>query len=114
MALLYRKEYKQRIRENLDYINEVLSKNYSFTIYITIDESGDFLLTKTWSDGILYTYDEVEESLQFIDNYLKKHINFFLFTEKRQAYLLDTIKRIWDVDKSENILKETISKGYIN
>lgn len=115
MALLYRTQYKQHILDHVDIINSLLKKNYSYPIYITISKSWELLFSKMFKDdGIIYTYDEVESSIQFIDEHMKKYINFYLFTNKRQEYLLDTIKRIWDVSKAENILWETIKKWYIN
>ena len=114
MALLTKTEYKKYLVEHMDVVNEIFAKNYTITIYIRVNENWEILLTKTWSDGVLYTYDEYETSIEFIDYYLRKYVNFFLFSSKRQAYLLDTIKRIGDIEKAENILKDTIRKWYID
>ena len=115
MALLYRTQYKKYIVDHVDIINDLFKKNYSFPIYITVSDSGEVLFSKMFKDdGIVYTYDEVETSIQFIDDHIKPYINFYLFSQLRQNYLLDTIKRIWDVSKAEDILSETIKKWYIN
>lgn len=113
MALFYKKEYRKYIIDHIDILNKRLKENYDFTIYIHLSDKWEILLTKTWTDGVLYTYDELETSITFIDYYTKKFSNVFLFTEKRQNYLLDIIKRIWEMDKAENLLSETIRKGYI-
>lgn len=112
--LLYPSEYKKYIKNHYDIINDIFKRNYRFDMYVSFWEKWEVLLTKTGSDGNLYTYDEIEDSLSFIDNYVRKHVNFFLFTDQRHKYLLDTIKRLGDIEKSERLLQETIRKWYLN
>jgi len=115
MSLLTKPKYKKYILDHHDIINALFQKHYP-TLFFRVhqNEKGDLLLSKTWSDWVIYTYDEVENSIEFVDNYIKKYINFYLFTPARHSYLLDIIKRLGDVDKAENLLHETIKKWYID
>lgn len=114
MALFTKSKYKKYLLDHEDIINRLFEKHYPGKVMkISQGEDGMLLFTKTWSDGGIYTYDEIEDSIEFVDNYLKRYINFYLFTDKRHAYLLDIIKRVWSVDEAEKLLIETIQKGYI-
>lgn len=105
--------YKKYIVDYIDILNNILEKNYNFHIKILFIE-WEILLQKKWlTDDNIYTYRENEDSIKLIDKYLEKYVNFFLFSKSRHLYLIDIIKRIWDVDKAENLLIESIKKWYI-
>ena len=112
--LLKKIDYKKFIMNNHIKLNKILKEKLNFYIEIKII-NNEILLTKKSIDGIeVFTYDEYENSIEYIDWYLKTFIYTFLFTESRNIYLLDIIKRIWNVEKSENILIESIQKWYLN
>lgn len=108
--LLYYEDYKKYIINNYDIINEILKKNYNYFIKVEIREGIVFLVKKWIKNQEIYEYDEYDSSLEYIDRYIKKYINFFLFSHNRQRFLLDTVKKVWGLKKAENIVIETIQK----
>lgn len=114
MLLLSKQEYKNYLAKNYETINKELWNYYSFYIKIQIINWEVILSKKSNNDNDIFDYNEYEDSIELIDHYLKKYHNVFLVTDSRKQYLLDTIKRIWDIENSEKLLIETIQKWYIN
>ena len=45
---------------------------------------------------------------------MKEHIEEILLINLRNKYLLDTIKRIWNIKKAEEIVISSVKKWYLN
>jgi hypothetical protein len=60
------------------------------------------------------TYNEGENSVEYLDHWLYDFIDTLLLTHQRKQYFLDLVKRNNDLEKSEKILLDCIRKKLID
>lgn len=114
--LLDKKNYKRFLIENKDSINEVLTKQYNWKKKMNIWAYEDILYHNFthWKISVWVTYNEGENSIEYLDNWLYQFIDALLLTPPRKQYFLDLVKRNNDLEKSEKLLIDCIRKRLID
>ena len=108
-------KYKAFIKQNIDSLNKLLYEKYWGVFFIKNSfNDGLCIIKKSIDCKDFFTYNEdCDNSIELIDGILKMYVDKLLLIELRNKYLLDTIKRIWNIKKAEEIVIESIRKWYL-